>query len=91
MSSHTFSKQGRILSAMLMRIGRTWPSSIFEKMRDNPDIASMVMRSSGSSRSSMPANIALKMVVEKWDTYERNRGNNAACISFSDFLFFRKS
>ena len=38
-------------------------------MRESPDMASMVMRSSGSSRSSMPASMALRMVVEKWETY----------------------
>ena len=53
-----------------MRIGLTWPSSICWNMRANPDIASMVMRSSGSSRSSMPANMALRMVVENCETYK---------------------
>lgn len=69
---HTFSKQGLILRAMLMRIGLTCPSSICWNMRANPDIASIVMRSSGSSRSSIPANIALRMVVENCDTYRGN-------------------
>ena len=51
-----------------MRIGRTCPSSIFSKILARPDMASMVMRSAGSSLSSIPANIAERMVVENCDT-----------------------
>ena len=63
-----------------MHMGWTWPSSIWENILERPDMASMVMRSSGSSRSSIPASMALRMVVEKWDTWRRGVDGSEHCL-----------
>ena len=65
---YTFSKHGLILRAMLISIGLTCPSSICSNILARPDMASMVMRSSGSSLSSIPASMALRIVVENLET-----------------------
>ena len=71
----TFSKQGRILSDTLMRMARMCSSCISPSTRLSPLMASMVMKSSGSSRSSMPAIMADSIVVAyswTWGEYIQN-------------------
>ena len=68
----TFSKQGLILRAMLMRMALMWASSIWASIRDRPLIASSVIRSSRSSLSSMPAIMADNTVVEWRCTYTKD-------------------
>ena len=65
----TFSKQGRILSDILINIARIWLSSISASIRDKPLMASRVMSSSKSSLSSMPAIMADSTVVEYFWTW----------------------